>query len=730
MALAPKTVLTYPLDGANRDFQIPFEYLARKFVQVTLVGKDRTILTLNIDYRFTQRTIITTTKPWGPADGYERIEIRRYTSATERLVDFSDGSILRAYDLNTSQIQSLHIAEEGRDVATDTIGVDNNGNLDARGRRITNLADAVNPEDAVPLRQMQGYDTSALNSANKAKASEVAAKASELAAKASELAAKSSETNSKESEVAAKASETSASTSASTSVTSAAEAVVARNEAVVARNDAVKAANEALQTVDGIRIKAEDTVSITDFLRKLGPGPWTPSQMWVAFDEAFRWCVANVRNLWLPSGIDYTMQSDRNYPIRNTTQPTLMDCKNITVFGDGWSTLLKTHSVGGADVLQLNCLKNIHFRNLAITSTQSGFDGAGSNGISITDGWENITVKNVLIFKLPYIDKGVGADGGKGVTFQSDGTSNPCGFADIDVMTVECVQGVGYEYKPSQFLTKGPDVRIRLTAHKCYAALTIGGPPAEGSIPVGASMGLTADVVSRNCQHDMFIARGYGFKANIRVESTEAAYNKIRRPDGVRWLTGDGLCYGLKINMMQSAFIDVTGWKGACDSLYYIAPATAGASNMPDYSVDCRLDLGLSGTPSGGNFELTTSGNGLVVANSFINIIGGVTSVPSPLLLATGRNEVHCAGNVWMRNLVANDATLSTVKVGSIQGSSPGTNSLVLKDTSGVTRWALPNTNGIAVDSLSTSAPIGTYRGKYAIYKLDGSLLGYVPVYD
>ncbi|AWH14588.1 tail fiber protein [Pseudomonas phage 22PfluR64PP] len=182
MALAPKTVLTYPLDGANRDFTIPFEYLARKFVQVTLVGKDRTILTLNIDYRFTQRTIITTTKPWGPADGYERIEIRRYTSATERLVDFSDGSILRAYDLNTSQVQSLHIAEEGRDVASDTIGVNNDGDLDARGRKIVNLADAVSDGDAVTLRQEKAWSNSALSQANRSEQMASAAHGSRIAA--------------------------------------------------------------------------------------------------------------------------------------------------------------------------------------------------------------------------------------------------------------------------------------------------------------------------------------------------------------------------------------------------------------------------------------------------------------------------------------------------------------------------------------------------------------------
>lgn len=169
MATNIKTVMTYPLDGSTTDFNIPFEYLARKFVRVTLIGVDRKELILNQDYRFATKTTISTTRALGPADGYNLIEIRRYTSATERLVDFTDGSILRAYDLNISQVQTLHVAEEARDLTADTIGVNNDGDLDARGRRIVNVADAKDPGDVINLGQVRRWNDSALNSANRAK---------------------------------------------------------------------------------------------------------------------------------------------------------------------------------------------------------------------------------------------------------------------------------------------------------------------------------------------------------------------------------------------------------------------------------------------------------------------------------------------------------------------------------------------------------------------------------
>lgn len=167
---AIKTVMTYPLNSSTVNFNIPFEYLARKFITITLIGKDRKVLVLNQDYRFTTKTQVTTTRAWGPGDGYTSIEVRRYTSATDRLVDFADGSILRAYDLNISQVQTLHVAEEARDLTADTIGVNNDGNLDARGRRIVNLANAADRGDAISYGQVLDMSNGAYQSAQNAAA--------------------------------------------------------------------------------------------------------------------------------------------------------------------------------------------------------------------------------------------------------------------------------------------------------------------------------------------------------------------------------------------------------------------------------------------------------------------------------------------------------------------------------------------------------------------------------
>lgn len=150
MATAPTTIKTIALTGQT-EFDIPFEYLARKFVKVTLLGADRKVLVLNTDYRFATNTKISLLTDPG---AYTFIELRRVTSASERIVNFYDGSVLRAGDMNASNVQTIHIAEEARDVALYTLGIDDDGELDARNRRIRNLRAGIEPNDAVNVAQV------------------------------------------------------------------------------------------------------------------------------------------------------------------------------------------------------------------------------------------------------------------------------------------------------------------------------------------------------------------------------------------------------------------------------------------------------------------------------------------------------------------------------------------------------------------------------------------------
>lgn len=216
------TIIIYEGDGTTTDFTVPFDYLKKSFVTVrlgtgtTLTGGDYG--DTGSDYYFLDKTTIRLKV--APASG-ESLTIRRHTSATERVVTFKDASILKATDLDTSQVQAFHIAEEGRDILEDSLSVNREGNWDAKGKRIINVGTPEADSDAMTYGV---YKTDA-KGAYQAK----------LDAEAARDAAKVSETNAKESEVNAEESEVTAKASAGTAVSAAkhADDVKTENQAIL-----------------------------------------------------------------------------------------------------------------------------------------------------------------------------------------------------------------------------------------------------------------------------------------------------------------------------------------------------------------------------------------------------------------------------------------------------------------------------------------------------------------
>ena len=215
------TIAFYTGDGTTTDFTVPFDYLAKKFVRVS---RGTTILTggdygdISKDYYFLDKNKVRLKVP--PATG-EEVTIRRYTSATDRVVSFKDASVLKANDLDVSSVQTIHIAEEARDVINDALLKDKQGNWDAKDKRITNVGAPVADNDAMTYGIY--------------KADALGAHQSKIAAEKARDRAIEAETNSKKSEANAKLSEVKSQASAGTAVSASkhADAVKVENQAIL-----------------------------------------------------------------------------------------------------------------------------------------------------------------------------------------------------------------------------------------------------------------------------------------------------------------------------------------------------------------------------------------------------------------------------------------------------------------------------------------------------------------
>ena len=240
------TIIIYEGDGTRTDFTVPFDYLKKSFVTVrlgagtTLTGGDYG--DTGSDYYFLDKTTIRLKV--APSSG-ESLTIRRYTSATERVVTFKDASILKATDLDTSQVQALHIAEEGRDILEDSLSVNREGNWDAKGKRIINVGDAVSDGDAMTYGIY--------------KADALGAHQSKIAAEKARDRAIEAETNSKKSEENAKLSETKAKTSEENAVSASAHADEVRTE----NRAIIKEAREIIAEDRVLHKETKDNTAIT-----------------------------------------------------------------------------------------------------------------------------------------------------------------------------------------------------------------------------------------------------------------------------------------------------------------------------------------------------------------------------------------------------------------------------------------------------------------------------------
>jgi hypothetical protein len=221
--------VTYTGDGSNRIFNLTFTYLQQAEVGVKVNNVAVTFTWLD-----SSRVQLTT----APASGAV-VEVRRTSSRTARVVDFQDGAVLTEAALDADSNQLFNLSQEAFDASDSAVKLDSDNVFTAANKRIKNVADPVNAQDAVTKTWAETGLTSQLNSAT-AQAVIATTKAAEAATSATN-----SETSKTASGVSATASAASATASAASAATATTQVTLATAQKTIATTKASEASASA-----------------------------------------------------------------------------------------------------------------------------------------------------------------------------------------------------------------------------------------------------------------------------------------------------------------------------------------------------------------------------------------------------------------------------------------------------------------------------------------------------
>lgn len=130
------------VESGNRNFMVPFPYISKDHVFLSVEGDDVPYTWLN-----------TTTVQLGVAPAVGNIiDVRRETERGVLLVDFQDASTITEQQLDLSAKQTFFIAQEAFDLTNSTMAVANDGSYSASGRRLSLLGYPDSNDDAANVQ--------------------------------------------------------------------------------------------------------------------------------------------------------------------------------------------------------------------------------------------------------------------------------------------------------------------------------------------------------------------------------------------------------------------------------------------------------------------------------------------------------------------------------------------------------------------------------------------------
>lgn len=142
--------IQYVADGVEDDFVLIFPYLYQSDIHVYIDGTETTAFTWLNSSEITMDVV--------PSNG-QLVHIKRITNRANRIVDFTDGGVIREKTLDLDSDQLFYLSQEALDEASFALIVDNaTETVDAHDSRIINVVDGVDPQDAVTKAQLDAVE--------------------------------------------------------------------------------------------------------------------------------------------------------------------------------------------------------------------------------------------------------------------------------------------------------------------------------------------------------------------------------------------------------------------------------------------------------------------------------------------------------------------------------------------------------------------------------------------
>jgi hypothetical protein len=305
----------------------------------------------------------------------------------------------------------------------------------------------------------------------------------------------------------------------------------------------------------------------------------------LAFHDA---ALASGKNMHFGPGTFNT--GDNSFPFKHDVTTSLKDYGGMIVTGSGFGkTIFKTTSVAGSDVLNLNAVKNITLKNASLTANLTGYAGAGSNGLSITNGGENIYI-DLHAFSCEGIDQGSFMDGGKAFTVQNGaGVTNPFRNIKIRGRADDCPYAYNQDALYEDFdVTQDPTyvgIDVDIVAEDCWRGVTLGAAAAVGALAeTDRDSDVRVKISCFDCAQPVVVSRWVRASVDCHIENRKAIA-ALYRP-----FAADQVVYAAYIDGDLNSDIKVRGRMLSADYKLQIGGASQGGG-LSGACIGTKLDF-------------------------------------------------------------------------------------------------------------------------------------------